>query len=474
MRRMPRAGAWKPLLARIRGPYYDPWESVSEPERRRAIAARLDEYVRHARTLTFYRKRLAGYKKGAEHPLERVPPLGSSDLRKLLPPKSRRLLVSGERGCSVFQSGGTTGEPKSALFSHEELEALALPNARGFYACGLRSGDRVANLFAVGGLYMTFLHIHRMLQEFGCVNFPFSNHTPPDFVRGAAKAFRINCIAGIASVAVDCLRGMAKLGLEGIRIDKLYYGGEHLYDSEKEELKRKFDIRTILAPGYGTVDTWYIGYQCMKCPTGVFHAHDDQTYMEIVDEGSGRHCAAAPYGSGITSPSGDGASQSAAAEAGMLYATPFPRRLTPVVRCRVGDRASWLREPCPCGRATPLFRLLGRGDDVLRIGYDSIDYAHVQKAAGGVKGLLSAVQMEKRRVAGKDQLVVRAESEAPPSRRKALAKTLAERIVRDRPTLRRLAAEGSVWPVRVEILPQGGIPRSARTGKLARVIDALR
>ena len=52
----------------------------------------------------------------------------------------------------------------------------------------------------------------------------------------------------------------------------------------------------------------------------------------------------------------------------MLYATALPRRLTPIVRYRVGDRARWLGCRCACGRTTPLFELLGRGDDILRIG----------------------------------------------------------------------------------------------------------
>src|SRR5262249_34222306 len=150
--------------------------------------------------------------------------------------------------------------------------------------------DRVCNLFAVGGLYMTFLHINRMLQQYGCMNFPFSNHTPVDFIRTVAKLFKVNCITGIASVALNCLRGMDKLGLDGIRIKKLYYGGEHFYEADKREVRDKYGVEIVAAPGYGTVESWYLGYQCLSCPTGVFHAHDDQSYLEIVDEETGRAC----------------------------------------------------------------------------------------------------------------------------------------------------------------------------------------
>ena len=111
----------------------------------------------------------------------------SDTLRELVPPVSDGLLSRKTRDYTVFQSGGTTGFPKSTLFSHDELELLNLGNARGFFAMGLSPDDRVGNLFAVGGLYMTFIHINRMLQQYGCMNFPFSNHTPAEFVHTVCR-----------------------------------------------------------------------------------------------------------------------------------------------------------------------------------------------------------------------------------------------------------------------------------------------
>jgi len=441
------------LLHQRSGKFYDAWESLDEGARLRAVRSRLDEYIEYSvKNVPFYRGRLAAYGRDGRHPLAGVPCMTAAELRELLPPKSDELVVGKGKVYNVFQSGGTTGVPKTTLFSHEELEGLNLPNARGFYAVGLESGDRVANLWAVGGLYMTFLHINRMLQQYGCMNFPFSNHTPVDFVHTMVRLFDINCVSGISSVVLNALRGMRKLGSDGMTVDKVYYGGEHLYETDKAEIRAAFRTRIIAAPGYGTVDTWYIGYQCLECPTGVFHCHDDQCYAEIVDEQTGRHC-------------GPG-------ETGLMYATPFTRRLTPIVRYRVGDRAHWLGKPCPCGRGTPLFKLLGRGDDVLRIGFDSVDYAFVQSAAQKVGGLLGSIQMEKRRRDGRDELIVRAETEAPASERRDLAARLSDELTASRPTLREAAASGTIWPIRVELFDAGAIPTNSRTGKLVRVIDA--
>lgn len=431
--------------------FFDSWEAAPESVRRRERARRLADYVRHARGLAFYRGRLAGFAPRSEHPLSQVPPLLPEDLRRLLPPAGKGLLSPGNAGYTVFQSGGTTGSPKTSLFSHAEMEALELPNRRGFHAVGLRRGDRVANLFAVGQLYMTFLHIHRALEASDCLNFPFSNNTPPEFVHSVSCLFRVNVMTGIASVVLQCLRTWAKQGLKGARIERLYYGGEHLYDADRDELRERFGIRKVFAPGYGTVDTWYIGYQCSACAPGVFHAHDDQCFMEIVDEGA-------------QSPCGPG-------QEGMLYATALPRRLTPIVRYRVGDRARWLPDPCPCGRTTPLFELLGRGDDVLRIGYDSIDYACLQDCVRRVRGLSGAAQMQKAREKGRDRLILRVESAAPASERRRLGRLLEREMISRRPTLKKLLEEGGIHPVRVEVGAEGSLARNPRTGKLVRVID---
>lgn len=434
--------------------FFDPWESAPPAARERARRRRLEEYAGFAAAnVRFYRERLRSFDARAEHPLARVPVLKSDDLRGLLPPSGTGLLSERTTGYNVFQSGGTTGFPKTTLFSHAELEQLYLPNARGFHACGLTRDDKVCNLFAVGGLYMTFLHIHRMLEQFGCMNFPFSNHTPVDFIHTVARLFRVDCFAGIASVVLNTLRGMEKLGLKDVRIRKVYYGGEHLYEADKRELRERYGVETIAAPGYGTVDSWYIGYQCLACPTGVFHAHDDQVWLEIVDDETGKPC---PPGA-----------------VGMAYVTAFPRRLTPIIRYRVGDRMRWLDRPCACGRTTPLFELLGRGDDVLRIGFDSVDYNFIQESVSRVPGLLGSVQMQKLRISGRDQLILRCESDAPPGRFAALARRLEKIVIDARPTLRKAIEGRSVRPLKVEVLPSGAIARNPRTGKLIRSIDAL-
>lgn len=444
----------KNLFARAQGPFYDRWEHTPTEQREFAIRQALAQYIQFAKTQSpFYRERLQAFSENATHPLAHIPLLLSSDLRQNLPPQGSQLLTSQEVGPTVFQSGGTTGTPKTSLFTTEELDLLDFSNARGFYALGLQPQDRAANLWAVGGLYMTFIHMNRMLQQYGCMNFPFSNQTPVDFVHQVAQLFRINCFTGISSVVLNTLREIHQLGSGNLKIDKIFYGGEHFYESDKTEIREKFGTTTIAAPGYGTVDSWYIGYQCLKTPTGVFHAHDDQAYIEILDEHS---LQPMPMG-----------------EIGSLVVTTFPRRLTPIIRYNVGDRAQWLKEPCPCGRTTPLFRLLGRGDNILRIGYDSIDYNDIQKIIARHPELSGTLQMQKIRLEGRDQLILRIETDLSLEHHQKIRELLNQEILDDRPSLREFIKKKTVAPLAIELVPLRSLKLNPRTGKLIRVIDVL-
>src|SRR4051812_49060587 len=117
------------LDQRSKNRFYDAWEALPESKRLPLMRQNLDEYVRYAReSSAYYRDRLADYDSSAEFPLAKIPVLSSGELRKLVPPESNTIVTGGARDYTVFQSGGTTGIPKTTLFSHHELERLNLPN----------------------------------------------------------------------------------------------------------------------------------------------------------------------------------------------------------------------------------------------------------------------------------------------------------------------------------------------------------
>jgi phenylacetate-CoA ligase len=438
-------------------PFYHEYESWSETKRQHWIRNQLNNIITYATSHSkYYSKTFYTDLKlniNDEYPLANYPLLTSDVLRKNIPPINNNLLTSNTHGYTVFQSGGTTGTPKTSLFTYEEMEAINQCNLRGFHSVGLSTEDRVANLWAVGGLYMTFIHINRMLQQYGCTSFPFSTATPIDFITTVAQQFQINVFTGITSVVLNALREIHKKQPAKLKIDKIFYGGEHIYPNDRKEMEELFGVKIIKAPGYGTVDSWYLGYQCLHTSNGLFHAFDDHVYLEIIDESSGKHCAQE--------------------QIGMLYVTVFERKLTPIIRFQVGDRARWLKQSCSCGRTTPLFELLGRGDDILRIGYDSIDYNSVQLILLHVPGASGRMQIEKKRKEGRDQLIIRVETAAPEKEHSKMTQVLSEKFMDDRPSFREFLKKETVWPLQVEWLKEGALPQNSRTGKLVRVIDAI-
>ena len=266
------------LFKKSTGSFYHEYESFSEQQRMTFQLSKLKQFTEVLKRSEFYSSRLQNINIDSKFPFQNFPVLTSTDLRQNLPPIGNSLLGSEIETATVFQSGGTTGTPKTSLFSYNEMELINQCNARGFFASGLTPEDKVANLWAVGGLYMTFVHMNRILMEYGCLNFPFSNQTPVEFVKNVATQFKINCFTGITSVVLNALRTIHSETPNQLKVNKIYFGGEHIYDSDREEMKTNFGAEIIRAPGYGTIDSWYLGYQCTKTENGIFHAFDDMVH----------------------------------------------------------------------------------------------------------------------------------------------------------------------------------------------------
>ena len=429
--------------------YFDSWESLSSAAKNEHIEKKIARIIALAMETPFYQSRVSQNKPS----LSDFPILLSNDLRENLPPINNNLLTKNTNAYNVFQSGGTTGKPKTSLFTHAELEKINYANARGFYAVGLKPADSAINLWAVGSLYMTFVHIHRMLQNYGCVSFPFSNNSPDHFVLSIARNFKANCITGVGSSIMGLLKSIPESERNNYHFNKFYYGGEHIYPADRQFLKNAFGIEQVFAPGYGTVDSWYLGYQCDQCPEAVLHSHDDQVFLEVLDPDTSK-----PVTKG---------------EKGILHATVFDRELTPIIRYKVGDVVEELTDPCSCGRSTPLFKLYGRGDDKLRIGYEFIDYDLIQDIISKYKGLSGAIRIEKTRNS-QDQDLLTIKIEADNVDELQVADKIINHLIQLKPTLKKLINDKTAARPQVKLVKINGLPLNPKTGKLIRVVDESR
>lgn len=122
---------------------------------------------------------------------------------------------------------------------------------------------------------------------------------------------------------------------------KIRYTGEHMTDGEKEQLSRVFN--TTLFTQYGTRECSYIG---MECVDGKLHLTPWINLIEIVDT------QGEPVSPGIE---------------GEIVVTYFENFVMPFIRYDIGDRGKLLRDPCSCGRDTPIIEFTGRTSGMIEL-----------------------------------------------------------------------------------------------------------
>ncbi|MDB5100310.1 MAG: Coenzyme synthetase-like protein [Cyanobacteria bacterium RYN_339] len=387
----------------------------------------------------FHRERLGAAPVLTRADLVKLPVLDKDAWMAASPPRSTAALTRRLAGAYVFRTGGSTGDPKFSVFSTGEFRAFVKYFKRTYQAAGLRPTDRVANLFACGSLYASFIFVNRMLEATGCLNFPFTTATEPAAVARHVKLFGINTLVGFPSWLLQVADA---LEAEGVGVEKIFYAGEHLYPDERRHLAERLGARVIASAGYAAVDAGMVGYQCEAAgPGAVHHVLADHAHLELLDPQTWQPAAE-----------------------GLVVVTNLDRRLQPVIRYNVGDLARHVPGDCACGRTAPRFELLHRGDDALRIGFATLTYTEVVAALAGLP--VGAVQLQRERLDRKDRLTLRVET------REAIAPAAVVRALEAaKPDLAKLLASGYLHPLAVEFLPPGGIPRLPVSGKLRRVVD---
>jgi phenylacetate-CoA ligase len=428
-----------------------PLDTLSLAERQCLADERLKTLLLHAyHQAPLHRGRFLSEPTGGLCDLETLPLLHKAEWMPHSPPYGERALSAPLASGYVFRTGGTTGEPNFSLFSHTEFQTAIAAFKRVYLAAGLAPLDRVANLFASGNLYASFLFVNRLLEELDCLIFPFSQTSDPELVAWHIKQFNLNVLLGFPTWLLTIADTLAK---QKIPVQKVFYAGEHLYVAERAHLKALLNADTIHSAGYAAVDAGLIGYQCPFTEGGHHHVLTGHCHLEIINPETLATC-------------GPG-------ETGLLVVTNLERFWQPVIRYVVGDLGRWQAEDCPCGRSSPVFELLGRGTDSLRIGYAVVSHAEITAALQDLPDRHAHLQLVKSRADMVDQLTLRIELSEKPAPDHCHARTAQIRhaIETAKPDLKRLIDHGYVAPLLIECVEPGALPRHPTTGKLLRTLD---
>ena len=122
-----------------------------------------------------------------------------------------------------------------------------------------------------------------------------------------------------------------------------------------------------------------------------------------------------------------------------------------------------ITEPCPCGRSSPRFELVGRADDILCIASTNTAWSDVSRALEGLAGLSGSMQL----VGEGETILIRVEQTDPGTRENEAR----EKVLTEIPVLRTRLEEGLLKELVVKFESPGTLERNPRSGKLVRVVD---
>ena len=386
--------------------------------------------------------------------LEQVPVIAQDEFWEANTLDNNRLLTGPMEDGLILKSGGTTGKPKFSVFSRDEWSEFTQTFALKLAQCGLRKGDRVANLFYVGDLYGSFIFTHKVLEEcpIRVLQLPISGITPISSVLKTIQEYGVTVIAGLPTTVMTLLDEIERIpGKSRTQVRSILFAGEPMQPDLRERVLRIFPGAEIRSIGYASNDAGLLGYADLSCGPNEFRCYDGEAIYEILDEATGNPIVQA-------------------GQEGRAVVTALKRSLMPVIRYPVGDRAKWLD---PEGTADRKFLLLGRSEESARIASLTLPFDEVHSVLQAFSDRLGSFQFQLIVVHedARDGLIIRIASRVTAADRAACERDLIAAFYAFRPIYRQFVDAGKVHPVRIDWSPPATLETNTRTGKLKRVID---
>ncbi|MEV6318867.1 AMP-binding protein [Streptomyces sp. NPDC051776] len=370
-------------------------------------------------------------------------------------PRPNTLLTGPLEEAVVFRSGGTTGAPKFSFYTREEWREFTTSFGSGLTGAGLEPGQRVADLFYAGDLYASFTFVLDALHRspVSNVRLPIGGAAPLSSTVATLEQFDVDVIAGTPTTLCSLAEHLTAAGRQLPAVSRLFFGGESLFGDQQRLLATAFPAARVTSIGYAAVDAGLVGLPVPGDDPRLHRVPAPHTVVEILDEESGEPITRA----GLP---------------GRVVVTDLRRRLMPVLRYPVGDRAEWT------DTAAGHFRILGRAEEGVRVGpvalhtQDVHDLVHTADIAGRVTG----VQLVVRRSQGsdgvdRDGLLLRLGCDTGAGGLTELAAAVEKAFHAARPMYADAVAARHVHPVALELVRHADLAVNARSGKLIRVLD---
>ena len=409
----------------------------------------LKEIIDHAKTHSPYYREL--YKNVEGYNLSELPIIDQAHFWK------SEVVTNKSPDGVVFKSGGSTGAPKYSYFTNLEWESFCKAFGQGISQGILKDGDRVANLFYAGDLYASFLFIKDSLQAIPAASkkltqFPIAGQTDHLQILKTLEEFNINTLLGVPSAILIMLEKYSqdKLKFPKLKLEKILFGGEALYEDQERALLKIFPDLEISSIGCASVDGGLIGYSSVDCQNGEHRVFTGANIIEIVDPDTDEV---------ITEKN----------KIGKILLTNLTRKLMPIIRYPAGDLAMWMEDEATPNRK---FKLQGRSEEAARLGTLSVYFDDsremIMKALRS--GSLFQFQMVLQHFDHKDELTFKIAGTDNKGDSDNRTKIL-EAFKKEKTAYTDLVQKSLIHPLKIEFVKPSELESNARTGKLKRIID---
>ncbi|MCG8424233.1 MAG: hypothetical protein MJE77_40590 [Proteobacteria bacterium] len=389
-----------------------------------------------------------------------IPPVDRASYWKAVSPTQNRVATAPLTGVFIA-SGGTTGSPKYSVYARDEWMETRKAAGFGGAKAGLEQGDRVANMGSAIDMYGSLIMSHAALwwSPADVLEFPMGEPAAPDFQAGSLRKLKLFGITAVLTttsticrIAEEYLANADQYG--PIPLKKILCSGEALFPAQKALLENAFPGVRVVSAGHGSTDAGPMGFADDTCDIGE-HRRSPCALIEIVD---------AETGTLITEPG----------RPGDMIVTNLVRRLMPVIRYPIGDRAQWVEEQ---GGEYRKYRLLGRTAINANLAGVSIRYEELHDVITtflrreydlDVQGIQVVLTLKDR----KDMMEVRIATRGRPAgAHSSLDDELRRFIGRVKDSIQLEIDAGYVHPLEINWVDYNDLIFSQKTGKLITVID---
>jgi phenylacetate-CoA ligase len=385
----------------------------------------------------FYRERLAGLKPGGLGDIAELPLTEKAELRATVTPENpfgAHLCATPEEIARVYSTSGTTGTPSYIPLTAGDVENWVTGSARSYAASGVEPGQRIvstynAGPFAAGAALAAF-------ERIGLCHIPVGTGNSERLLR-AIELLKPEAAVLTPSYAAHLAESA---DLRGSSVRRVLVagepgGGEPAFRAQLEE---GWGARVTEAMGIGDIGVSLWG-EC-EHQDGMHLGAYGFVHPELIDPDTGD---ALPLEDGAT---------------GELALTHLRHRAAPLLRFRTRDHVEVRAAPCPCGRAGPRIRCIGRTDDMLIVRGVNVFPSAVREVVGGFAPRVSGHVLVRPRSPGVKQdppLPVSVELARGAPADGALAEQIRERL-----------REVLVVQTRVDLVPYGTLQRSEYKSRL--------